>query len=77
MRVTTSGGSQSLCILSTYPYHGYGVAGPVTGAPPGLWGDIADPGRMAYDQLRKGVKPVYMISDLPLANLPRSYAGEA
>ena len=40
VRVTTSGGSQSLCILSTYPYHGYGVAGPVTGAPPGLWGDI-------------------------------------
>ena len=56
MRVTTSGGAQSVYILSTYPYHGYGVAVPVTGAHPGLWRDIADPGRMAYDQGGKGVK---------------------
>ena len=33
-----------------YSYHGYGIAGPVPGAHIGLWGDIADPGRMAYDQ---------------------------
>ena len=43
----SSGGAQSLCILSTYPYHGYGVVGPVTGAPTGLWGDIKDPCPMA------------------------------
>ena len=42
-RSTSKRGAQSLCILSTYPYHGYGVAGPVTGAPPGLWGDTEDP----------------------------------
>ena len=42
-RLTSRPGPQSVCILSTYPYHGYGVAGPVTGAPPGLWGDIEDP----------------------------------
>ena len=47
-RVTSSGGAQSVCILSTGPYHGYGVAGPVTGAPTGLWGDIADPIVVGY-----------------------------
>ena len=55
-RVVSSGGSQSLCVLSTYPYHGYGVAGPVTGAPPGLWGDIEDPLRIGYEEGGKGVK---------------------
>ena len=61
VRVTTSGGSQSLCILSTYPYHGYGVAGPVTGAPPGLWGDIENPGPIVWDQGGKGVKVAEML----------------
>ena len=58
MRVTTSGGSQSLCILSTYPYHGYGVAGPVTGASPGLWGDIVGPDPNGLGQVgkAKGIK---------------------
>ena len=36
-RSTSKRGPLSVCILSTYPYLGYGVAGPVTGASPGLW----------------------------------------
>ena len=51
----SSGGAQSLCILSTYPYHGYCVVGLVTGAPTGLWGDIKDPCPMAWDKRGKGV----------------------
>ena len=47
--VCACGGVQSLCILSAYPYHGYGVAVPVTGSPPGLWGDIEDPGHAQHD----------------------------
>ena len=55
-RVMSSGGAQSLCILSTYPYHGYGVAGPVTGAHPGLWGDNEDPIHLEGEQGGKRVK---------------------
>ena len=54
-RSTSKRGAQSLCILSTYPYHGYGVAGPVTGAPPGLWGDTEDPDPIVWDQGGKRV----------------------
>ena len=42
-RSTSRRGPVSVCMLSTGPYHGYGVAGPVTGASPGLWGDIENP----------------------------------
>ena len=54
-RSTSKLGSLSVCILSTYPYHGYGVAGPVTGSPPGLWGDIADPGILSDTMSGKGL----------------------
>ena len=55
-RSTSRCGTQSVYILSTGPYHGYGVAGPVTGAPPGLWGDIADTYHLEGDPQGKGVK---------------------
>ena len=54
-RSTSKRGPVSVCILSTYPYHGYGVAGPVTGASPRLWGDIADPDPLGGDPGGKGV----------------------
>ena len=55
MRVASSGGAQSVCILSTGPYHGYGVAGPVTGAPPGLWGDNEDPVLLSENRVGEGL----------------------
>jgi len=57
----SSGGAQSLCILSTYPYHGYGVAGPVTGASPGLWGDLEDPLRVENEEGGKSVKAYHLV----------------
>ena len=54
-RSTSSGGAQSLYIVSTYPYHVYSGPGPVTGASTGRRDGLRNPGRMAYDQGEKGV----------------------
>ena len=42
-RSTSSGGAQSLYIVSTYPYHVYSGPGPVTGASTGRQDGLTDP----------------------------------
>ena len=42
-RSTSSGGDQSLYVVSTYPYHVYSGPGPVTGASTGRRDGLGDP----------------------------------
>ena len=42
-RLTSSGGAQSLCVVSTYPYHVYSDPGSVTEASTGRQDGLTDP----------------------------------
>ena len=48
-RSTSSGGAQSLYIVSTYPYHVYSGPGPVTGASAGRRDGLGNPHLIGCD----------------------------
>ena len=54
VRTTSRCGSRRLGIVSIYPYRAHTATGPVTGAFPGLSGDIVDPNTLTSITIRVG-----------------------
>ena len=57
-RTTSKCGSRRLGIVSTYPYRAHTAEEAVTGAFPGLSGDIVDPVRLSPNRVGKGLSRI-------------------